>query len=527
MNIFDSKNSFDWRDYLKILRRRIWYFLVPFVLVVSVGAHKITSNQPIYQSSCYIYTQPSSMHLLPSSIKESLPRVSRFSLNKHVLSKEYFTQLIDHLELDQDQALRNRAKLMKATFPDKSVDEIVEILLLRRLKSSIKAGNIGPNILAIKAKASTPDLAYSLVKALTEIYISDSMERAMKGVQDALSFNDKQTSIYKEKLEEAEKNLERFKRELISSKVGNESLTVESLNRIQNALIAIEIITKEKKDYLEYLSRRLDSLDLTKEFTSNDPTIRRLRQTIDEKVQEMAGMMQRFSWKSPEVINVNRKINDSREEIRDEIGEFLKEKYAYLEAKTRNLHLEKAITDIDLEIQNKKAMALQELIASFREEKSQNPSNEMTLSKLEADVAVNRRLYNMFLRQNQGVKIEERIAQADASDRFKMLEPPNKPTQPINAGMRMILMVTLFTAFGCGLGAVIMREYLDQSVRTVNEAVEAFQLPVIGVLPGLGGAHTAMQRKRRVVWIGFGVSLVVVSLIMWYLNVNPLRFIRF
>lgn len=526
MNIFDPQNNLNWRDYFKILKRRFLYFLIPFVGVIFLGIHKVISTKPLYESSCYIYVQPTQVKYLPSSLKQSLPGVSRFALNKHVLSKEYFTRLIDSLDLDKDPIIRKQAQLKQASFPEKSVDEIVNLLLIKMLKNSIKTKRIAPDIISINARTTSPELAYSLVKTLTEIYINDSIERAMSGVQDALSFNDKQIAYYKKKLEAAEKKLENFKRNLISKKVENESLGVESLNRIHNALIAVEIVSKEKSDYLNYLNRTLGEKDLTSDFINNEPSILELKKIIEEKVNEMANLLRRFSWKSPEVISANRKINDSRDEIKNKIEKFLKESYPDLPVAQRNLYLEKAITEIDIEIQKDKEEALNNLLNSFKEEKTQDPSNTMTLSKLEAEVALNRRLYNMFLQQSQSVQIEERLAQeVDAANRFKIIEPPNKPVQPINAGTRMILIVTLLMAIGCGSGAVIVREYTDQSVRTINEAVNYFQMPVIGVLPTLDLQKENKKKRMLIFGIGTGLLLLLIGFSIWYLNVNPKRLI--
>ena len=527
MNIFDPKNNFEWHDYLKILKRRKWFFIVPSLLVLPFGAWKITSNKPIYESACYIQIQPSSIHLLPSNLVQSLPGVSRpgnaVTLPKHILSKEYIIELIHVLELNKDAGIRNRAQFMKPSFPDKEIEEIVEILLLRMLKNAIRVKNIGPDIIVIKANAQSPEFAYALVNNLSEIYINDSFQRAMSRVQNALSFNEEQIDIYKKKLEEAESNLENFKRNLISNQVENPDLSAESLMRIRDALVAIEITTKEKKDYLEYLQSKLK--DPETEAFANSLTIKKLIDKVDEKILEMANLMKRFSWKSPEVININRKINDNREDIKNELESLLKEKYPHRETQILSLHLEKAITLIDLEIQNRKAVALQRQLASFKEGKSQNPSQEITLAKLEAEVANNRRLYNTFLQQYQGIQIEERIAQGDAANRFKILEPPSKPLEPINAGFRMILMMTLIISAGMGTGAVILREYLDNSIRTVNEAEAYFQLPVIGVLPYLGDEAEKSQRKRLVLALVAGGLLVVITLLLlFYFKLKIFKF---
>lgn len=527
MNLFDPKNNLGWRDYLTILWRRKWYFIVPFCLVLPVGVYKITSTVPIYESTCMIQVQPSNLQLVPNSLKSSLPGVSRdaFSIRKSITNQEYLNELIKRLDLEKNPSLKARAKAMQKSFPDKSLDEIIEILVFQMLKGSLKVRHLGPDIISIRAVSVNPEMAYSLVKTLSEIYINDYLERALGSLQGAMSFNDEQMAIYKAKLEDAEKRLENFKRHLITNKVENEAMSVESLQRIHNALVAIEIASKEKNEYLDYLNSKLTDGSVVETYTNT--LISNHQGEIDDRIKQMGELMKRFSWKSPEVINANRKINDEREEIKNEADIFLKEKYPDMVAQDRNLFLEKAVTIVDIEIQHRKAVELQRLISSFRDEQSKDPAEEMTLAKLEADVVVNRKVYNSFLQQNQGVQIEERMARSDASDRFKILNPPNRPLEPINAGFRMILMVTLIGALGLGGGVVVVREYLDNSIRSVAEAEDYFDLSVIGILPNLRNEIKVFPTRKVMIMSGAIVLVLIFAVIMMRIfDLNPLNFLN-
>ena len=86
----------------------------------------------------------------------------------------------------------------------------------------------------------------------------------------------------------------------------------------------------------------------------------------------------------------------------------------------------------------------------------------------------------------------------------------------------MILLVTLMSAVGSGAGTVSLREFFDSSVRTVNEAEDFFQLPVIGVLPYLG-FQTGVPKKQVIILTIVGIVILGVgAYTAWYFKLHHL-----
>ncbi|MFQ5771584.1 MAG: GumC family protein, partial [bacterium] len=324
--------------------------------------------------------------------------------------------------------------------------------------------------------------------------------------------------IFKEKLDQAERRLERYKRNLITNQYENQTLSSNALQRINEAVVAIELTTKEKKDYLSYISSQLRG-KFTIDRYPETLAIQKLLGEIDDKIDQMATFMNRYSWRSAEVVRINRNINELREKIEIEIEKLFRVMHPDMDNQQLSLNLNKAITQVDLDILKHKKESLTNVIKTFKNQASQNPSRELTLSKLEEEVAINRRIYNMFIEQTQGTQIEEAMQRADASSRFKILEPPRKPFEPINAGFRMLAMVTLVVASVMGAGAVYWREYLDKSIRTVQEAEEFFEIPVISVLPDLDKEQSEIRPKIRLLYvIAAGILLIFTLFLFVYMK---------
>ena len=112
-------------------------------------------------------------------------------------------------------------------------------------------------------------------------------------------------------------------------------------------------------------------------------------------------------------------------------------------------------------------------------------ARELTLSKLQQEVEINQKIYDLFLQQKQGTQIEEAIQRANESKQFNIIEPPRRPIEANGSGRRMGTLITLCLGAGIGLGLVYLRELIDRSLRTVQEVENFFEIPVIGVISKL------------------------------------------
>jgi len=344
-------------------------------------------------------------------------------LQKRIKSSEYLTELVYRLELQNGEKVRDMAKENQAAYVDKSVEEIIEFFLIKKLRKVIGIRIYGSDVIEIKASALTPELAFLIAKTLTDIFIDESLRGELSSIQNVLRFNDEQVAVFKEKLMKAEKKLEQYKRGLIFMKVEDRSLTEDSLRRIREAIIASEITTREKKDYLNYLRGQVGANESGKGYPQT-LVIQRMQDSVMRQIEQMAILMRRYAWNSAAVIKINRDINELRNRIREGMEAVYTMMYPNTDKSSLAAYLDRAITLYDLEILNKKKDVLTHILDRFKDKVSQNPSKEMALAKLEEVVRINRNIYNLFLEQNQGVQIEESMQRADASSRFKIIDPP-------------------------------------------------------------------------------------------------------
>lgn len=115
---------------------------------------------------------------------------------------------------------------------------------------------------------------------------------------------------------------------------------------------------------------------------------------------------------------------------------------------------------------------------------SDNLYNLLLLDKLDAvaarDSKVNENIYNMLLQRLETAKITQRLEASKQGTRYTVLDPPRLPLKPAKPNKILVMIIGLFLGGACGVGLVLLFEFTDQSLLSIDEAKEFLQMPIIG-----------------------------------------------
>ena len=105
-----------------------------------------------------------------------------------------------------------------------------------------------------------------------------------------------------------------------------------------------------------------------------------------------------------------------------------------------------------------------------------------------------------FSRSRLRRKCRENLETERKGEKFTLIEPPQPPEKPISPNRKLIVAVGLLMAVALGVGAVIVRESLDASVRGPSDIRQMFAVPALASIPII---VTAADRRRRKRIVGF------------------------
>ncbi|MGQ0713302.1 MAG: GumC family protein [Gemmatimonadaceae bacterium] len=158
----------------------------------------------------------------------------------------------------------------------------------------------------------------------------------------------------------------------------------------------------------------------------------------------------------PDVIAVDQLIRSTKDELQQASNSYL-------------IGLRSRISSLDARI------------TELRRDMERYPSLEAQERRLEAEVATAQQLYATLLGELQ----RARIAESSESGYVTVIDDAMPPYAPVSPNRRRIFLTSLIFGAILGLGAAVVLENLDDSVKSPDEVREQFGLPVVGTIPGI------------------------------------------
>ncbi|MCK5330381.1 MAG: polysaccharide biosynthesis tyrosine autokinase, partial [Candidatus Marinimicrobia bacterium] len=132
------------------------------------------------------------------------------------------------------------------------------------------------------------------------------------------------------------------------------------------------------------------------------------------------------------------------------------------------------------------------LVDNYNNQLNKLPWKTLQLARLERDRSVLSQTYSL-LRQ----KLEEaKISQASQLGKVRTIDPAIPPTGRTKPKTKTNLLLGLILGFGLGVGGAFLLEYLDNTVKTVED-VERKGLTILGIIPAIGGKQYDKKKYKR------------------------------
>ena len=133
------------------------------------------------------------------------------------------------------------------------------------------------------------------------------------------------------------------------------------------------------------------------------------------------------------------------------------------------------------------------LVENYNAQLNKLPGKTLQLARMERDRSVLSQTYSL-LRQ----KLEEaKITQASQLGKVRTIDPAVPPENRSKPSTKMNLLLGLVLGMGLGVGTAFLLEYLDNTVKSVED-VERRGLTILGIIPSIGeGSYDKKRYKKR------------------------------
>jgi capsular exopolysaccharide synthesis family protein len=304
-------------------------------------------------------------------------------------------------------------------------------------------------------------VANEVAKVYREHRLGEKRSQMMRGIEALEGEIEKQ----QDKVNKSEEDLERIRRELGISTLGMGGMQIDKmkLQAMQGDLIAARVEMLVRKSRLEQIqSLSGDDLLSVYQFIVGDASLNSLRQQITDTQVSLKLMLENLGENHPDV----KKLRAGLEELRQRLAEGLTGMKKGVEA--------------DYQVCKAKYTALEQELAAIKktdidaERDKYLPYNKAE-RKLENERAVLTALKSRLAQQG----IELQIPRTPV----EVIDPAEPSNSPVSPNLFFNILMGIVAGIVSGIGLAFFLEYLDTSIKTVDDVEKYLSLPVLGAIP--------------------------------------------
>ncbi len=334
------------------------------------------------------------------------------------------------------------------------------------------------NLVNVSFQAFDPALAANAANSLARLYIDFSMETRFSTLQDALDWLERQVGGMRQQVEVSEKALQEYKdvhdMHLIDDRLPGLMREISNLNAslTQSKTERIELETLHNE--LQEALRKGKGVEWMPSVVEN-PLVQSLKTRYVDLQRSFVHLGQKYGDDHPRTAQLKAQLKDLESKIAQEVKRIVqafKIKYQVILAREQ---------------------ALQAEIDNLKREVRDLNDKSVQYGVLKREAKSNQRLSDLLLN-----RLKEASVSADLTngDNIRVIDPADMPTRPINVNpSRTIGIAGLLGLLG-GFGLVALMGYLDNTLKTPEEAEEFLDLPVLGMIeqyrPKRGESHEGL-----------------------------------
>jgi polysaccharide biosynthesis transport protein len=480
-------------EYLHVLRKRKWEILGCVVAIFTLVAIASLRTSKVYEASGKIaVNKPDNSLNLQNSATFSLDYYDPSELETQVKilqSDDLALEVIHELNLDRRPEFGGQASPSPSIDlePDPLQDPGKASALLGGFTGNLRVA-VSPNsrIIEIHYRSADPELAATVVHTLMQTYIDDDRKKRYNSTMDASKWLEGQLVDMQMNVESSQEKLVKYQKEHeILGIDEKQNLTTEKLEELNKALTAAQSERMDKESFYNLVqsgspdavatsATSLDSAVAQSESAFLDSL---LAKQADLKLQ-IADLNTQFGPAYPKLAQLNNQLKEIDTQIQAQMKKIVDKVHGqYLTAFGREKLLREA-----LDKQKQEANKLNESAIEY--------------NMLKRDADTYRALYEGILEKLK----EAGVSAGLRSNNFQIVDDARPPSGPIEPNIPRNLGFALVLGLASGVGLAFLREGLDNTIRTTEQAHLISGLPSLGMIPlGSKSAREGPDPKRLVI----------------------------
>jgi succinoglycan biosynthesis transport protein ExoP len=470
-------------DYLSVLQRRKWWFIVPMALSVVVGLALVLFLPREYKSQAEIgIADPTLSPELLRGVQSFDAQERQRAVSQQLLSATVLERVVREEKIRPDQPVEETAGAMRARVEDN--------IVVPKPIGRTGDGREGIESFRLGYVDSSPERAQRIANRLAMVFVEENSKTKTQRAENT-------SEVLAQQLRNSQENLSRLQEQLRIRKQANMgrlpdqmNANISMVNGLRQQHDSLSLQLRAEQDRLSMIEGQIESMKQGSGGVTMTSTGAAAMQAAQNRINELQRQLTQYraagyTDQHPDIVQTKeeltvaqRDMTSARQQPSAGNADVLSADPSYRqkvqERDAAKLHI--------AQLQRQVAQALSQ-IGSYQARVESAPLVEQELSSLVQENELERTRYTDLSAQHQKALLAEDLARKQGGERFVVLNPASLPTSPDSPDLLKLMLLSLGMGFMLGTVAVVGREFMDRSVHDARVLQNEFDVPVLGEIP--------------------------------------------
>jgi capsular exopolysaccharide synthesis family protein len=461
-------------DYLFILRKHQWFILSFVLAVVTIVSIATFRMKPVYVTSAKLEIERDNTNILPFQGADAY---------------EYMMDLDNYIETQSRvltsetlalQTIRNTGLASSAEFSAAGGSEAIASGSLKNHKPPAEIGAFlgslsvkripNTHLLEVSFESTDPQLAARILNAHLDNYIEQNYRSRYEQTADATKWLQSELDELRVKVRRSEDaRIEYERNNQIWSVDDKSNVTTQRLSELNKALTDAQSDSLKKESLFEYA--KSGDVDVVPQIRDNALLLDMERKRGDLSIQYTDAVNQ-YGPNYPKVQRLQAQMKNLDAQMAQERKGIIEQLESdYREAKQHEDLLSRALDQQKTEVNS-----MSEKMIQYNVLKREAEANKALYDSLETKLK------------------EAQISSGLKSSNIRVVDPATVPSTPARPAKTRNIALGFLVGLVGGIGLALLREYLDNTVKTPDDIETLARLPSLAVVPVFGEGGITVTR---------------------------------
>ncbi|HYE66741.1 MAG TPA: polysaccharide biosynthesis tyrosine autokinase [Pyrinomonadaceae bacterium] len=320
---------------------------------------------------------------------------------------------------------------------------------------------MGTNLVNVRFRHTDPELAQKVANTMTDIFVRNNLERETSGSEKASDLLAKQIADLQLKIKQQEEMRLNYalNHNLPLADAPDSDLEGKRLATLSSQLLEAENERKNLQSLYEAAAKE-DDVNAIPEVLDNK-RIQRLREKLDDLEQKRSELLVTYTpewWEVKKIDGQIKRLEEALAKAPREVISSLRSKYEAALARERSLQ-----------------QAYNQQIGVT----STQSQAQIQLSALKQELETNKQYFNTLLQRQR----ELQITSHDRPNNVSVANYSRLPREPVGPPRLRNVIVALLLSLGAGIGLAFLLDYLDDTLKSVEDVDRYLHLPALALVP--------------------------------------------